>query len=59
MSKKKENKPRIVFWTIIAVGLLYMNKKEDYEFFLKHYPNSEYAIPAKLRIQQMKKEQDS
>ncbi len=32
------------------------NKKEDYEFFLKHYPNSEYAIPAKLRIQQMKKE---
>ncbi len=27
MSKKKENKPRIVFWTIIAVGLLYMNKK--------------------------------
>ena len=32
------------------------NKKEDYEFFLKHYPNSEYAIPAKLKIQQMKKE---
>jgi hypothetical protein len=26
MAKEKKRKPRIVFWSIIAVGLWYMNK---------------------------------
>ena len=26
MKEEKENKPRIVFWTIVGVGVLYMYK---------------------------------
>ena len=36
-------------WEIVKKS----DKKNDYQFFIENFPESEYTIPAKLRIKQL------